>query len=115
MQSDALTLSHVPAEWASPPAQMGRGPKAAREFEAYLIGSLLQSLQKTFCFATDENASPGAEDYSYMGTQALARALSEQGGFGIAAMISQHLPEQTKVTDASGIFAEEALGIRPKV
>jgi Rod binding domain-containing protein len=70
----------------------GRGAKAAREFEANLIASLLASLEKTFATVPGENATPGDDDYNYLGTQALAAGLSARGGFGIAAMISTHLP-----------------------
>ena len=70
----------------------GRGPKAAREFEANLIGSLLESLEKTFATLPGESTIPGADDYNYLGTQALAEGLAARGGFGIAAMITRHLP-----------------------
>jgi Rod binding domain-containing protein len=70
----------------------GKGAKAAREFEANLIGSLLESMEKTFAALPGDNTMPGEDDYNYLGTQALAEGLAARGGFGIAAMISQHLP-----------------------
>ena len=70
----------------------GKSAKAAHEFEANLIGSLLQSMEKTFAALPGENTMPGEDDYNYLGTQALAEGLAARGGFGIAAMISQHLP-----------------------
>lgn len=76
---------------ASPASAPGRGKKAAREFEAHLLGSLLESLQKTFASIPGENAMPGSDDYNYLGTQALSQALAAQGGFGIAALISGQL------------------------
>ena len=69
----------------------GRGAKAAREFEASLIGSLLESMEKTFATLPGQDTLPGADDYNYLGTQALAQGLAARGGFGIAAMISRHL------------------------
>ena len=78
---------------ATPTAAPGRGDKAAREFEAHLIGALLESLEKTFASVPGENSMPGSDDYNYLGTQALAQALAEEGGFGIAALISAHLPQ----------------------
>jgi len=75
-----------------PAPSLGRGAKAAREFEAQLIGSLLESLEKTFAALPGENPMPGADDYNYVGTQSLSEALAAKGGFGIAAMISRHLP-----------------------
>jgi Rod binding domain-containing protein len=85
--SPAMTVS---PELATPVA-LGRGARAAREFEAHLIGSLLESLEKTFAAVPGENPIAGADDYNYLGTQALAQALAERGGFGIAAMISRYL------------------------
>jgi len=73
------------------PTLAGRGAKAAREFEANLIGSLLESLEKTFATLPGPDNVPGADDYNYLGTRALAQGIAERGGFGIAAMISQHL------------------------
>jgi Rod binding domain-containing protein len=70
----------------------GRGAKAAREFEASLIGSLLESMEKTFATLPGEDTIPGADNYNYLGTQALAEGIAARGGFGIAAMISRHLP-----------------------
>jgi len=90
--SSASPLTGSPA-LATPAATLGKGAKAAREFEAQLIGSLLQSLEKTFASVPggDENTMPGADDYNYLGCQALAEGIAEHGGFGIAAMISRHL------------------------
>ncbi len=81
---------------ATPAKMPGRGPKAAREFEASLIGSLLESMEKTFAALPGENKVSGADDYNYLGTQALAQGLADRGGFGIAAMISRHLPHEGK-------------------
>jgi Rod binding domain-containing protein len=88
------TLSPAVSPSLAMPAKLpGRGAKAAREFEANLIGSLLESMEKTFATLPGEDTLPGADDYNYLGTQALAQGLAARGGFGIAAMISRHLPE----------------------
>jgi Rod binding domain-containing protein len=71
----------------------GRGAKAAREFEASLIASLLESMEKTFASLPGESTLAGSDDYNYLGIQALAGGLAARGGFGIAAMITRHLPE----------------------
>ena len=70
---------------------LGKGPKAAREFEAQLIGTVLQSLEKTFATIPGQDAVAGEDDYNYMGTQALASAVAAGGGFGIARLITEHL------------------------
>ena len=68
-----------------------RAENAPREFEASLIASLLESLEKTFATVPGETDLPGADNYNYLGTQALAEGIAAHGGFGIAAMISPHL------------------------
>ena len=72
----------------------GRGAKAAREFEASLIGSLLESMEKTFATLPGDDTVPGSDNYNYLGNQALAEAIAARGGFGIAAMINRHLPHE---------------------
>lgn len=83
-----------PLDWtrpASAPA-LTKGAKAARDFESSLIGSLLESMEKTFATVPGETDAPGQDEYSYLGQQALASAVSAAGGFGIAKMITNHLP-----------------------
>lgn len=82
----------LPPELAGTMPERLKGAKAAREFEAHLIGSLLQSLEKTFSALPGEGTMAGADDYNYLGTQALCEGLSDHGGFGIASMIARHLP-----------------------
>lgn len=80
---------------AAPPAAKVKAQNAARDFEAVLLSSLLESLQKSFA-DTSADASAGSDNYAVMGTQALASAISAQGGIGIARMIL-HQWQQTKV------------------
>jgi len=86
-----LPLSPPAAELSVPAARLGRGPKAAREFEAHLMGSLLESMEKTFATVPGEPEIAGSDNYNYLGTEALAQGLSAKGGFGIAAMIARGL------------------------
>jgi len=69
-----------------------RGAKAAREFEASLIASLLESMEKTFATLPGEDDLAGGDDYNYLGNQALAEGIAAHGGFGIAGFISRYLP-----------------------
>jgi hypothetical protein len=87
--------------WSSPPwaatlpgqtiPALGKGQKAAREFEAQLIGTVLQALEKTLASVPGQDPIAGEDDYNYLGTQALATAVAGGGGFGIARMIGEHL------------------------
>jgi Rod binding domain-containing protein len=91
----SISLSPLPvvsSELAAPSVPMSRGAKAAQEFEAQLIGSLLESMEKTFASLPGEDALPGSDNYNYMGTHALAEALAAHGGFGLATLITRHLP-----------------------
>ena len=90
ISTTALSLS--PALATPPPGSL-RGAKAARDFEASLIGALLESLEKTFSSVPGEASCTGSDDYNYLGTRALAEGIADHGGFGIATMIAQHLHE----------------------
>jgi hypothetical protein len=75
----------------APPAPIGRGEKAAHEFEAQLLTSLLGPMEKTFAALPGDDTTPGSDDYNYLGTHALAEGLAEAGGFGIATLIARYL------------------------
>ena len=90
--SAATSMATLSPNLATAAKLPGRSANAAREFEANLIASLLESMEKTFATLPGESTVPGADDYNYLGTQALAEGLAARGGFGIAAMISRHLP-----------------------
>jgi hypothetical protein len=92
MNTDSISGMQAVSLALTTPVTAARGPKAAREFEASLIASLLESLEKTFASVPGEPGLPGADNYNYLGTKALADGIAAQGGFGIAALISHHLP-----------------------
>lgn len=76
---------------------------AAHEFEASLMKEFLEPLQHDALFAdekdggdSDDQTGEGSESaLMSFGSEALARAISERGGFGIASRIIGHL-EKTK-------------------
>lgn len=78
----------------SPSQSTHRAMKAAQEFEAQLLYTILQPLEKTFSAISGSADSSGA--YGDMGTQAVASALSTAGGIGIAKMLIAHW-QRTKV------------------
>lgn len=66
---------------------------AAHEFEACLMKEFLQPLQKDpLCSekGTGDDDGGGSNALMSFGSEALARAISERGGFGIAAKIISH-------------------------
>jgi len=88
--------SSIPSVAAGPtplmPLPQSRGAKAAREFEATLVSSLAESMEKTFANLPGEDQVPGSDNYNYLGTHALGEAIASRGGFGIAKFVSEHLP-----------------------
>jgi Rod binding domain-containing protein len=92
-------LSDITRLPTAQPAGKVKAEKAAQDFEAVLLGSLLESLQKSFA-GTSEDGAPGSDNYAAMGTQALASAMSTHGGIGIARMIL-HQWQQSKVPELS--------------
>ena len=68
--------------------------RAAHQFEAVLLNSLLGSLQHSFSSIGGKKADSESTNYDYVGMQALASALAARGGIGIAdrivASLRQH-------------------------
>lgn len=91
----ACFLRHADLQLAAP-VRSGRGVEAAKQFEGNLIASLLQSLEESFVRFGENDDSPGADNYSYLGSQALSASLAAHGGFGIATMIAPHLGNESK-------------------
>lgn len=91
-----ISLASVPVDLAVPVSLSPKAMKAAREFEAQLIGSLLESLEKTFAAVPGADADGSADNFNYLGNQALAQVLAERGGFGIANFILGHLENRSK-------------------
>ena len=69
--------------------QHARVSKAAQEFEALLLSSLLSPLEQTVASLPGQDS--GSDDYRYMGIQALAGALSKSGGIGVAKLLARQL------------------------
>jgi Rod binding domain-containing protein len=82
------------------PAGKVKAEKAAQDFEAVLLTSVLEALQKSFA-GTSPDESVGSDNYALMGTQALAGAIAAHGGIGIARMILNQW-QQTKVPEMAG-------------
>jgi len=65
--------------------------RAAREFEGLLLANLLGPLERSFSGIGGEQSMAGGEAYQSLGMQAVASALANRGGIGIAAMIARSL------------------------
>lgn len=64
---------------------------AAHEFEASLMKELLEPLQRDPLFAGGDKSADGSDNaLTSFGSEALARAISDRGGFGIADKILAH-------------------------
>jgi len=92
MRAGQVSLATPIPELAVSPNFSSRGEAAAHAFEAQLLGCLLEDLEKALSGLPGEEPMAGGDDYNYMATRALAGALAAHGGFGIARLISQHLP-----------------------
>jgi Rod binding domain-containing protein len=74
--------------------------KAARDFEAVLLNTLLGPLEKTFSSLPGKETNAVSDDYQSMGMQALASGLAARGGVGIAAMIVKSLSKRDSAVAA---------------
>jgi flagellar protein FlgJ len=74
---------------------------AAREFEASLMKELLEPLQHDPLFDSGndaESADGSGNALMSFGSEALAKAISDRGGFGIANSILAHFAQHEKPT-----------------
>jgi Rod binding domain-containing protein len=75
--------------------------RSAKQFESILLASWLEQAEKSFATVPggdgDENSDPGKDQLKSYGVQAVASALTNAGGIGIAAMISKGLEKAAAV------------------
>jgi Rod binding domain-containing protein len=65
--------------------------RAAEEFEAMLIADFWKSMTEPFSNDDEDALDPGHSTWQDMGVQAMAGALSKEGGFGLGRLILKHL------------------------
>lgn len=86
--TNAVRVTVLTPRDSKPPS---RTVKAAQEFEAQLLSTLLRPLEKSFSAVPGEDSGANSDGYADMGIQALATALSASGGIGIAKMVARQL------------------------
>jgi Rod binding domain-containing protein len=102
-----LSSSAATDSTASGPAPSPRLVHAAHEFEAQMMKELMQPLNRGSALtgtgddADDDSGTGGA--LGEFASEALGRALSEQGGFGIATSIVRQLTNPGHHTNAAGV------------
>jgi len=79
-----------PAGEPTPGSRMQKLTKVAKQFEGVLLASLLQEIQKGTLDPSDGGLGAGSETLRSLGTEAVAQALAQKGGLGIAKMIVRH-------------------------
>jgi Rod binding domain-containing protein len=83
--------------------------KAARQFEALLLESLLGPMERTFSALPGGANQAGSDTYNSLGVQALSAGLAASGGLGIASMIVRNLMKN------HGIAVDSRVAAEPKV
>ena len=85
----------------------------ATEFEAILLGQVLEKLKETYsCVPGEQPNDAGHDTEASLATQALANGLAKAGGFGFARMILKYLqPEPAE--SASGSARLDPTGGKP--
>jgi Rod binding domain-containing protein len=87
-----LTAPFVPS---TPAAEHARKiTKAAREFEAVLLNTVLGPLEHTFSSLPGKETDAVSDNYHSLGMQALTSTLAAKGGVGIADMIVKSLSKR---------------------
>ena len=87
---------------------------AAHEFEASLMKEFLKPLEHDSLFAEDKSADGDDQEGSAdalmsFGSQAMATAISERGGFGIATMILNHFRTENHAVNAANSSGSRAI------
>jgi peptidoglycan hydrolase FlgJ len=100
----SISLSGL-ASTPETPKQNPRLESAAHEFEASLMKEFLKPLQHDSLFAEDDSKGDdeptgSAEALMSYGAEAMAKSLSEHGGFGIAQKILDHFRQSTQPSQA---------------
>lgn len=110
------TLASGPGNQLSPDPRL---KPAAHEFEACLMKEFLEPLQHDALFSTtkdgDGNDDAGEGSSSALmsfGSEALAKAISERGGFGIAAKVLDHFGQGSAGKSPAPV--KTFLGTEPK-
>ena len=69
--------------------------KAAHDFESIMVGQWLEKAEKSFATVPgtdpDRDQDSSHDQFQSIACESLAKALTKNGSFGIAAMISKHL------------------------
>jgi Rod binding domain-containing protein len=99
--ASTLTSAFMPS---TPAAEHARKiAKAAHEFEAVLLNSVLGPLEHTFASLPGKEADAVSDNYHSLGMQALTSTLAMKGGVGIADMIVKSLSKR----DHAGVTTDE--------
>ena len=76
--------------------------RAAHQFEAILLNSLLGSLQHSFASLDGKKTDGESTNYDYVSMQALASALAARGGIGLANRIVAGLRQHQSLPHPNG-------------
>ena len=71
-------------------SRMQKLTKVAKQFEGILLSTLLQEIQKGTLDPSDAGLGAGSDTLRSLGTEAVAEAIAQKGGLGIARMIVNH-------------------------
>jgi Rod binding domain-containing protein len=85
----------TPGAWPTGLESFGRKPRnaaeAARQFEALLIQHLLQTMREAGRSEDKKDEASGDDTYLEIAEQAMAQALVQRGGLGLARLIERGL------------------------
>jgi Rod binding domain-containing protein len=109
MQVNALRSAEALPELGTDGTVSPRVKAAAHEFEASLMKELLEPMQKQSLFADEKDGddeggvdSGSGNALMSFGSEAMAKAISERGGFGIATKLIEHFQKSGRKSDAGG-------------
>ena len=81
----------APSDSASPNPEKLKLRRATEEFEAILLSSWWEQMQKSFPAASESEQEPGFDTLRELSYRALAVALASRGGIGVASLMLRQL------------------------
>ena len=98
---NAASILTAPAPSGPPSDYVRKVTKAAHEFEAVLLNTLLGPLEHTFSSLPGKENEVESDNYRSLGMQTLATSLAAKGGLGVADLIIKSLSRHAETGAAA--------------
>jgi peptidoglycan hydrolase FlgJ len=85
--------------------------KAAKDFETVFLRQMLSALEKTTRVGDKGPTVPGQQTYGSMIVEAVADAVAEAGGIGLASLLAKALTEKSAISSPDGENSQQVASL----